>query len=335
MDYIAVASWAGHDKEATTQYEKIARQPMPDYVLEAVGHSYRSLHQSEKALSVYRRGLKQSPHNEVFAAGEIRCLDDLGRYKEGLEHARAYTNKYGSHLDVLLAGGEAANFDEQPVEALDFYERAQDMSPRNREAVRGLIHAEDGMGAAQLALKTATTHRDMMTGEEYRAIVGDVDQSLVRWGPLEPASEGTRYTETDKALAVLDEHIGEWTAKNDPAVYPNIQRARFDRLIALRDRSRMQEVVDSYNALVQDGVEVPSYALEAVGEAYLYLRQPEIARDIFLKVLETQPNDFESRRLLAYAYLECDQNDESALWLSSMLAMCALIAICRIKLMPD
>ena len=320
MDYIAVSSWAGHDKDATKQYEKISRQPVPDYVLEAVGHSYRSLHQSEKALAVYRRGLKQSPRNEIFAAGEIRCLDDLGRYEEGLARAKTYTQKYGQHLDVLLAGGEAANFDQQPVEALNFYERAEAISPKNHEAVRGLIHAEDGMGASQLALKTANRHRDLMNGEEYRAIVGDVDQSLVRWGPLEPASEGTRYAETDKALAVLDEHIGEWTAKNDPAVYPNIQRARFDRLIALRDRSRMQEVVDNYNALVQDGVEVPAYALSAVGEAYLYLRQPEIARDIFLKVLQTQPNDFESRRLLAYAYLECDQYDESYATIDKVVA---------------
>jgi len=69
--------------------------------------------------------------------------------------------------------------------------------------------------------------------------------------------------------------------------------------------------VDDYNALVQDGVEIPPYALEAVGEAYLYLREPEIARDIFQKVLETTPNDFETRRLLAYAYLECDQYDEA------------------------
>jgi biofilm PGA synthesis protein PgaA len=311
MDYIAVSGWAGHDKDATTQYEKIEKTPMPDYVLEAVAHSYRNQHQSEKALAVYRRGLKQSPGNEVFAAGEIRCLDDLGRYGEGVAHAKAFTNQYGGRLDVLLAGGEAANFDDEAIEALNFYERADSVAPRNNEALRGLIHAEDRVGAPELALANADKHPGLMKDDEYRAMVGDADSSLVRWGPLEPINEQVRYSETDQALATLDQHIGDWTAKNDPAIYPSIMRARFDRIVALRDRQRMQDVVNEYNALVQEGVEVPPYALVAVGEAYLALRQPEIARDIFLKVLQTEPNDFESRRLLAYAYLECEQYDDA------------------------
>ena len=311
MDYIAVSSWAGHDEDAIKQYKKLGRQPMPDYVLEAVGHSYRALHQPEQALAVYRRGLKQSPRNEIFAAGEIRCLDDLQRYAEAEGRAKDFMHKYGDHLEVLLAGGEAANLNEDPVEALNFYEHAEAISSKNHEALRGLISTENRMGAAQLALRTADKHHGLMQGDEYRAIVGSADSSLVRWGPLESTNEATRYNETDKAIASLDTHIGQWKSMNDPTVYPNIERARFDRMIALRDRGRMQDVVDEYNALVQDGVEVPAYALEAVGEAYLYLRQPEIARDIFLKVLQTMPNDFETRRLLAYAYLECDQYDES------------------------
>jgi biofilm PGA synthesis protein PgaA len=311
MDYIAVSSWAGHDNDAVTQYEKIVKQPMPDYVLEAVGHSYRRTHQSEKALAVYLRGLKQSPRNEIFAAGEVRCLDDLGRYAEGVTVAKQYTAQYGERLDVLLAGGEASNFDDQTVEALNFYERAENISPRNGEALRGLIHAEDRVGAPQLALKKADKHPGLMKGEEYRAIVGDSDSSLVRWGPLEPVNEASRYEATDAALTTLDQHISQWSAANDPKYYPNIIRARFDRLIALRDRSRMQDVVNDYNALVQEGIEVPPYALGPVGDAYLALRQPEIARDIFLKVLQGEPNDFEARRLLAYSYLECEQYDEA------------------------
>jgi len=311
MDYIAVSSWAGHDAEAVKEYKKYIRQPMPDYVLEAVGGSYRKLHEPEKALVVYRRGLKQSPRNEILAAGEIRCLDDLQRYAEGEARAKEYARKYGNRLEVLLAGGEASNLNDESIEALNFYEHADSISPKNHEALRGLIQSEDKLGASHLALKLANKHPGLMKGDEYRAIVGDADSTLVRWGPLEPSSEANRYVETDQALATLDAHISAWSAKNDPAMYPNIQRARFDRLIALRDRTRMQDVVTEYNALVQEGIEVPSYALEAVGEAYLYLREPEIARDIFLKVLETNPNDFETRRLLAYAYMECDQYDDA------------------------
>ena len=62
-----------------------------------VGASYRALHQSDKALAVYQRGLKQSPRNEIFAAGEIRCLDDLGRYDEGEEQ------RQGLHCKIWLS----------------------------------------------------------------------------------------------------------------------------------------------------------------------------------------------------------------------------------------
>lgn len=311
MDYIAVSSWAGHDKDAVHEYQKIIRQPMPDYVLEAVGHSYRALHQSEQAITVYRRGLKQSPRNEIFAAGEIRCLDDVMRYSEGEQRAKKFTKSYGDHLEVLLAGGEAANFNEDHVEALNFYERANAIAPKNTESLRGLVHAEDTSGAPHLALKLADKHPGLMKDNEYRAIIGNADQRAVRWGTLEPAGEATRFAETDQALATLDAHIGQWTAKNDPSVYPSIIRTRFDRLIALRDRVRMQDVIDGYNALVEQGVEVPNFALVAVGDAYLYVRQPEIARDIFLKILRTEPTNFEARRLLAYSYLECEQYDEA------------------------
>jgi len=311
MDYIAVLSWAGHHESAVKEYEKIGGQKFPDYVLEAVGASYRALGQPEKALVVYRHGLNQTPSNAIFAAGVIRCLDDLGRYAEGQAKAEEFMRQYGDHLDPLLAGGEAANFNDQPIVALNFYQHAQALGPKNPEAIRGEIHAEDRLGAAHLALRHADQHSGLMTGEAYRAMVGDADQTLVRWGPLEPESEATRYAETDKALASLDAHIANWTAQNDPDLYPSINRARFDRLVALRDRQRMQEVVDDYNALAQAGIEVPPYALEPVGEAYLYLRQPEIARDIFLKVLQEDPKDFEAKRLLAYAYQECNQYDES------------------------
>ncbi len=311
MDIIAVLSWAGRHEEAIKEYQKIEGRKFPDYVLEAVGGSYRALHQSGKALVVYRHGLSQSPSNAIFAAGDVRCLDDLGRYAEGQSRAEAFTRRYGDHLDVLLAGGEASNFNDQSIVALNFYQHAQALSSENKEAMRGAIHAEASLGAAQVALTHADRHPGLMNGEEYRALVGEADQALVRWGPLEPVSEATRFAATDRALASLNTHIGAWTALQDPAVYPNIQRARFDRLVALRDRQRMQDVVDDYNGLVGEGIEVPNYALEPVGEAYLYLRQPEIARDIFLKALQTDPDDFETRRLLAYAYLEADQYDEA------------------------
>jgi biofilm PGA synthesis protein PgaA len=51
--------------------------------------------------------------------------------------------------------------------------------------------------------------------------------------------------------------------------------------------------------------------LSSVGDAYLYLREPEMARDIYLEVLKSDPKNYNVRRQLFYAYIECDQYNKA------------------------
>jgi biofilm PGA synthesis protein PgaA len=73
----------------------------------------------------------------------------------------------------------------------------------------------------------------------------------------------------------------------------------------------MQNVVEEYVKLRDEGITVPAYALTAVGDAYLYLREPETARDLYLEALKSDPDDFETKRQLYYAYVECDDFDDA------------------------
>ena len=87
--------------------------------------------------------------------------------------AKDYTAKYGYRLDVLLAGGEAAQFRRSAFRGFEFLSNALSIvSPSNREAQRGLVTAENQIGASQLALQTANKHPGLMNGQEYRPIVG-------------------------------------------------------------------------------------------------------------------------------------------------------------------
>ncbi|MDE2029640.1 MAG: poly-beta-1,6 N-acetyl-D-glucosamine export porin PgaA [Alphaproteobacteria bacterium] len=313
MDYIAVLSWAGHDKQAVAEYEKVSRGPMTNYALEAVGHSYRVLHEPEQALAVYRRGARQSPRNPVFAVGEIRCLDDLGQHAVAMTQAEAYLNAHGDNVDVLLAAGSSANMNMQPVKAVGFYERALRLSPDNREAWHGLIMAEDRLGAPQIALTLAGQHPGLLNPAELRAIEGDEDARLIHVGEAQAAAGDSpgRFAGIDQAIDSIDANIQKWTASGDPAAQKDIDRARADRLLALHDRVRMQEVVDDYNDLKRDNVAIPTYSLIAVGDAYLYLRHPRHAQKIFLQVLARDPQNLTALRALSYAYLENEQYKEA------------------------
>ncbi len=310
LDYISILSWSGRDAEAVKQYEHNSSMAMPDYVLQAVAHSYRNLRQMDKALAVYQRGLRQSPSNVAFAGGELRCLVDLSRYEEALRKGKQNLEKYGQRLEILLATGDAADRLDMTYDALNYYVRAVDIAPKNHEALHGLIRAEERVGASQLAQNMSTLHPYDLSSVEKRRIDGDVGSELTRWSPLEPRTEAERFVATDKAINYLDNIIQRWKGEG-PEAYPDIQRARFDRLLALRDRVRMQEVVDDYNALMQEGVKIPGYALEPVGDAYLYLRQPEKAREIYQQVLAELPNDFEAKRQLAFTYVESDDFDQA------------------------
>ena len=73
----------------------------------------------------------------------------------------------------------------------------------------------------------------------------------------------------------------------------------------------MQDCVLEYQALVAEGVKVPTYAKSAAAEAYLYLQNGEAARDLYLDVLAEEPDNFEARRQLFYAYVECDDFDNA------------------------
>ena len=101
-DYTAILGWAGHDQEAVDVYQTLPVQE-PDYVLASVGHSYRKLGLYDKALAVYRQGLKQYPKNVLFAEGSIRILADSGDLDSALLNANDDLSKNGERPEVVAA----------------------------------------------------------------------------------------------------------------------------------------------------------------------------------------------------------------------------------------
>ena len=81
-----------------------------------------------------------------------------------------------------------------------------------------------------------------------------------------------RFDGTDAALARLDALL----ASLPPECETALRRTRLrwlDRLVALRDRVRMQEAADEGKALAADGP-LPPYAEQAYADALLHPRRP-------------------------------------------------------------
>jgi biofilm PGA synthesis protein PgaA len=178
-------------------------------------------------------------------------------------------------------------------------------NPTHREAQRQRILALNALGAPFLAADLAAAEPDLLTAEEWFRLRGHQGALAVRWGRLPTASDQDRFAATDRALALLEENQQRLDGSH-PAADAFRHQARFDRMAALRDRSRMAEVVDEFESLQQEGVSLPYYALAAAGDAFLYLRRPEEARDLYLQALETDPEPFATQLSLFYAYVALD-----------------------------
>jgi len=216
----------------------------------------------------------------------------------------------GSSRETSLAATNAALDKSEPVADLRHCTHALQLAPANRDAKHACILALERIGAPQLARRLADKNPSILTADEYRRIEGSEAAALVRWGPLETPNEADRFKATDRAIAALDKLIAQWS-KEDNASASAILRARFDRMVALRDRMRMKEVVAEYDDLSRQAIAIPSYVLRAVADAYLYLKQPEEARDLYQRVIKDDPKDFDARMGLFYAYVELDDFDSA------------------------
>jgi biofilm PGA synthesis protein PgaA len=127
---------------------------------------------------------------------------------------------------------------------------------------------------------------------------------MVRWGKdLRPTDPARRFDGTDVAIARLDRLLAALPPSPEEATMR--RRLRLDRLVALRDRVRMQEVADEATSLRADGA-LPQYAEESYADALLYLRRPEEARDAYQRVLTESPKDVNARFGLFYSAVELE-----------------------------
>lgn len=311
-DAVIVLGWAGRHAEALRLFDTLAA-PVPTYVVGAAARSARDLRDYDRALALYRdavgrehraRGGDQTP----FVAGEVLVLADAERGDVAVNRADADLKLRRRTPDVLEAAAYAELRAGRPFDALARTNAVLQLDPERRESLRRRVFVLSAIGAPEQALAHAQARPRLFTAAEMRELEGDAAAAMVRRGPLPAASEKERFAAIDQAIAQLDGLIARWRGEG-AETEANVRRARLDRLIALRDRVRMRDVIREYESLGGDAL--PGYIRRAAASAYLHLRQPERARDLYRSVLRESPDDFEATRGLIYALVETERLDEA------------------------
>lgn len=297
MDLVTLLQQDRKPAEAIAVFEQARSADPPDYALLAATRAYRDLHRYDEAAQLARRGQQRFPDQSVWPILLSLVLSDAGKPEEALAILRQPAAAAADPVERLSAEGYAWRRAGDLQKALKAYAAALAYAPADAglraEAAAVLRQSGGPFGAAAVA------------GHPTLATEADEAASMVQWGAQlrDESRPAQRFDGTDAALARIDALLQ--ALPPPPAEAALRRRLRLDRLVALRDRRRPQQVIDEATALRAEGP-LPPYAEEAYADALLDQRHPEDAREAYRRVLAQNPKDVLARYGVFYASVELD-----------------------------
>ena len=296
MDLTTLLQQDGKSSEAVAVFEKAARSDPPDYALLAAMRAYRDLRRYADAARLARLGMQRFPNDTVWPLILSLVLSDEGNSAEALAILRQPAAQRAPPVERLLAEAYAWRRAGDPFKAMRAYSAAIKAAPANpsvRAEAAGVLQDMGAPFGAQVIAGTGTP-----------SIAADQAAAMVRWGAEVRSSDpARRFDGTDAALARLDQLMA--ALPPPPAEAGLRRRLRLDRMVALRNRVRMQEAAEEGEALSADGP-LPQYAEVAYADALLYLQRPGAAREVYERVLARSPKDVQARYGKFYASVELE-----------------------------
>lgn len=202
------------------------------------------------------------------------------------------------HSQTMAQGWAAADKGDR-FGALRAFSQVLQNEPENQDARRAISNLLAELGAPYGAAAALQTPPDI--GLQSRQAT-----SLVRWGQqVKPFDPTQRYATTDLALARLNTLLDEARRlqPRDAGLEVRLQR---DLAVALRDRKRWQDVLNTTAALRQQGDALPGFVRHAEADALLALRRPQEARLAYAEVLAADPQNKEALDGRFYAEVEAE-----------------------------
>ncbi|QCO67807.2 poly-beta-1,6 N-acetyl-D-glucosamine export porin PgaA [Luteimonas yindakuii] len=177
----------------------------------------------------------------------------------------------------------------------------------DNDAFRLRVLALDALGASGLAAEAMAERPQLFADHERERLEGDAIARRIGWSRATAVHPSQRLDESRAALAAL-----ETLQRESPRQTTwESTRLRVDALSALNHLQRHEEVVRGYQALLDEGIEVPAYILATVGDSLLALRRPEDAIPLLEAAIAHAPQDVNARILLGYALIEAERFDRA------------------------
>lgn len=250
---------------------------------------------------------RSSPHRAALSTLSLALLTTCAVHAQGPVRATEKVEPGELRLPTPMQQAERLRDAHQYADALAIYERVLGADPHDRGAyaMRALTLAD--LGSAQLAWEAVQREPAAFSGAERERIDNDRLAAIIASGDAAPVDPAHRLAETDRALVQIAA-----TERDMPRQDAwEATRLRVDTLIALNRRQRHAEVVSRYQALRDDGIEVPAYALPVVADSLLALRRSAAAEPLLRQALAAGHPDVSTQLLLGWSLLEQERFDEA------------------------
>ncbi len=334
-DLVTVLDWAGRPAEAVAVAADLEARRVPDYALLAWARSHRAVGDAAAAVELLAPERHREARVPDLGVLYALALSDLGRDEDAAVHLQALRRRVPGNSEAAAAEAYVLRQLGDPAAALAAASAALRLAPDHREASRQQVLALTDLGAPDQAYRLARdwpeTRPGLLDEAERQRLRLDRAAQHIRWAALAEEHSDARRAEIDQALTLIAEvEAGALAgATAEPASARAVaDRARFDRIAALRVDGRMDEVIAAYEALLgsadamASGVpsKLPPYVHQAAADAYLGARQPHTAVALYRQVLAAEPALLEAELGLVYALVEAERHVEAIARIDRMAA---------------
>ena len=313
-DLILILGWAGEYQQAASYYDSISLEEAPRYVLYSIAITLRQQLNHRSSEEIYLALNKRFPD---FLDGEIGLglvLIDQNKFQKARKILFPLLRKHPSNIDLLNAIAYFHESQQQFLPALSIYKRIVSLDPDNTTSLRKKILTLNQLGASHLAY-SLIKDPSLFSNDELARIKADMAAHRIRWGAIPTIFEKDRFNEIEIAIHEIESNIKNVYLKSKgSSLY--LLNDKFDLLVALRNRYRMEETIALYKQLKESNIDIPAYAQIAACDAFLYLELPDKAENCYTeaKYISTQEN-INIDLSLFYAYLENERFPVAQRWI--------------------
>lgn len=305
-DLLIILGWAERDSQLMQLADRLDAETAPVEVLEALAKSSRNIGDFDQSIRWYEHAISRVPDSLEGHLGLALTYADLGRREQALRVLGSVSIDERNRSRVLLVKAYIFRSSADFPQAIAAYNEILANDPDHRIALRGKILAMQRLLLPAQALDIANANPGVLTKDELGQLYTDWGAVQIRWANQTATGKSLAEYPLEKVLAQVSA-----TGRRFADSVSVQQRTRFDRIVALRSRQRMTEVVSEYEQLFAGVDGIPAYVLGAAAGAYLYLRQPEKAQELLLRALQQEPDSFELNQDLFYVYVDLEQHRQA------------------------